>query len=81
MIKVTGTPYLGEGTHYYLGYRVHFSTLLPQDKGYVFEDKVYIPESMAYKFFFMNNQVDDVTVKMCIDHAIAKVNRFIDHLS
>jgi hypothetical protein len=65
--------------HYFLGYRVHFSPLLPEGKAFVFEDRIHIPESMAYKFFFMS-EVSNLTVKMAIDHAIQKLNRFIDHL-
>ena len=82
-VRVTGTPYpIGTTSGiYYLGYKVHFSEILPQDRGLVYGDNIYIPESMAYKFFFMNDQVDDTTVKMAMDHAIQKLNRFIDHLS
>lgn len=60
-------------------YKVHFSSWLPDDKGYVIDNDVYVPESAAYKFIFMNNRVDEITVNMAINHAINKLNRFIDN--
>lgn len=60
-------------------YRVEFSSMLPDDKGYMDGNVIYVPESQAYKFIFMNNQVNDKTVQFAINHAIRKVNRFIDN--
>lgn len=60
-------------------YRVVFSPILLDDKGYMDGNVIYMPESQAYKFIFMNNNVTDKTVQFAINHAIAKVNRFIDN--
>lgn len=60
-------------------YRVQFSSILPDDKGCMIDNVIYVPESKAYKFIFMNNRVDDTTVQFAISHAIDKVNRFIDN--
>lgn len=60
-------------------YQIHFSAMLPEDKICIIDQAIYVPESRAYKFIFMNNRVDDVTVAMAINHAIGKVNRFIDN--
>jgi hypothetical protein len=60
-------------------YRVEFSSILPDDKGYMDGNVIYVPESQAYKFIFMNNHVNDKTVQFAISHAIQKVNRFIDN--
>jgi hypothetical protein len=62
------------------GYRVHFVEHLPEGKAIVFEDQIHVPESMAYKFIFLNDRVDDVTVGIAIAHATQKLNRFIDRL-
>ena len=66
--------------HTFLGYKVHFTPWLADDRGFVFEDRIHLPESRAYQFMFMG-EVSDITVKMAIDHAMQKLNRFIDHLS
>lgn len=60
-------------------YRIQFSVMLPNDKGYIDGDTMYVPESQAYKFIFMNNRVDDVTVQFAINHATRMVHRFIDN--
>lgn len=60
-------------------YRIEFSAILPDDKGYMEGNVIYVPESQAYKFIFMNNQVNDETVQFAISHATRKVNRFIDN--
>lgn len=60
-------------------YTVEFSSMLPDDKGYMDGNVIYMPESQAYKVIFMNNNVTDKTVQFAINHAIRKVNRFIDN--
>lgn len=61
-------------------YRIEFSEMLPDEKGYMTGDVIYVPESQAYKFIFMNNNVSDQNIQFAINHAIRKVNRFIDKL-
>lgn len=71
--------------HFYAGmwdtprYEVVFSEMLPDDKGCIIDNVIYVPESRAYKFIFMNNRVDETTVNMAISHAKNKINRFIDN--
>ncbi len=60
-------------------YRIEFSAMLPDDKGYMEGNVIYVPESQAYKFIFMNNQVNDKTVQFAISHATRKVHQFIDN--
>lgn len=66
--------------HTFQGYRVVFLETLPPDKGLLMDNTIYVPETLAYKFMFMNNQVNEQTVQFAIDHAIRKVHRFIDNL-
>lgn len=60
-------------------YRVEFSAMLPDDKGFMINNVIYVPESKAYKFIFMNNRVDDTTIGFAMSHALQKINRFIDN--
>lgn len=67
---------------YHLGlgeYKVHFSAMLPEDKICRINDVIHIPEALAYKFIFMNNNVSDQSVKFAINHALQKIYRFIDN--
>jgi hypothetical protein len=66
--------------HTFLGYKVHFTPYLPDDKVFVFEDRIHLPESRAYQFFFMDG-VTIISLKVACDHAIQKLNRFIDGIS
>lgn len=80
-----------EARHQYIGhineclyppppvYRVHFSSVLPDDKVVVIDYNIHVPESQAYKWIFFNNQVNDKTIQHAINHAIKKVNMFIDN--
>jgi hypothetical protein len=63
----------------YQGYEIRFSAMLADNKGCFLGNVIYIPESMAYKVIFMNNNVSDQNVKFAINHAIQKVYRFIDN--
>lgn len=60
-------------------YQVHFSAIIPDDKICIINDVIHIPESRAYKFIFMNNDVSDQNVKFAINHALQKIYRFIDN--
>lgn len=60
-------------------YRVHFSAMLPDDKMCFIGDVIHVPESAAYKFIFMNNDVSEQNIKFAIDHALQKVYKFIDN--
>lgn len=60
-------------------YQIRFSAMLPEDKILIIGQCIHVPESKAYKFIFMNNRVDEITVGMAINHAINKLNRFIDN--
>lgn len=60
-------------------YKVHFSAMLPDNKICRINDVIHIPEALAYKFIFMNNCVNETTVNFAINHAINKINRFIDN--
>lgn len=60
-------------------YRVQFSVMLPEDRVMVVDNVIHVPESQAYKFIFMNNNVSDQNIQFAINHAISKVNRFIDN--
>jgi len=65
--------------HTFLRYKVYFTPWLSEDKAFVFEDRIHVPESRAYQFMFMTG-VNDITVMIALDPAREKVNRFIDHL-
>lgn len=63
---------------YYLGYQVIFSRWVADNRGYVYGDKLIMPESVVYKLIFAC-QVDDTTVQMAINYATQKINQFIDN--
>ena len=60
-------------------YRVEFSSMMPENKVMVIDRVIYVPEHLAYKFIFMNSNVSDQNIQFAINHAIRKVNRFIDN--
>lgn len=60
-------------------YRVEFNSFMPENKVMVIDKVIYVPETLAYKFIFMNSNVSDSNIQFAINHAIRKVNRFIDN--
>lgn len=60
-------------------YRIEFTETLLDGMAYMVGDVIYMPESQAYKFIFMNNNVSDQNIQFAINHAVRKVNRFIDN--
>lgn len=60
-------------------YRVEFNSIMPENKVMVVDNVIHIPEALAYKFIFMNNNVSDQNIQFAINHAINKVNRFINN--
>lgn len=60
-------------------YRLEFSAILPDDKAIFHNNTLFVPESQAYKWIFMNNNVTDKTVQFAVNYAIRKVHKFIDN--
>lgn len=68
-----------EGMYFTSQRRVEFTSFLPDDKAMVIGNVIHIPEKLAYKFIFMNNNVSDQSIQFAINHALNKIYRFIDN--
>jgi len=51
-------------------YEVRFSDIMPEDKIMMIGDVIHVPEILAYKFIFMNNDVSEQNIKFATNHAL-----------